>query len=154
MPDFGFDDVMSSSLAEFTSFFSFFFQLFFPTFCFCMMYVTQTPQTTDSKRAVQRACYNQLPTTLCTPVACQQSRNQHHTRAVVCPRSICLWIPSCFCYRTLRSVGLRISAAVWYMHAATSTITQIFHNIVIWHNMRMIKYRMLYVFQFVLAPIP
>jgi len=52
------------------------------------MYVTQTPQTTDSTRAVQGACYNQLATTLYTPAACQQSRKQHHTRAVVCPRCI------------------------------------------------------------------
>ena len=84
MPDFGFDGV-SSSLAQFVSiyFSNFFFQFFF-----CIMYVTQTPQTTDSTRAVQGACYNQLATTLYTPAACQQSRKQHHTRAVVCPRCI------------------------------------------------------------------
>ena len=81
MPDFGFDGV-SSSLAEFMSIFFFF------NFFFCIMYVTQTPQTTDSTRAVQGACYNQLATTLYTPAACQQSRKQHHTRAVVCPRCI------------------------------------------------------------------
>ena len=87
MPDFGFDGV-SSSLAEFMSintlvvlFCPFFFQLFF-----CIMYVTQTPQITDSTRAVQGACCNQLGITLYTPAACQQIRKQHHTRAVVCPR--------------------------------------------------------------------
>ena len=52
------------------------------------MYVTQTPQTTDSTRAVQGACYNQLATTLYTPAACQQSRKQHQPRAVVCPHCI------------------------------------------------------------------
>ena len=52
------------------------------------MYVTQTPQPTASTRAVQGACYNQLATTLYTPAACQQSRKQHHTRAVVFPRCI------------------------------------------------------------------
>ena len=41
------------------------------------MYVTQTQQATDSTRAVQGACYNQLATTLYTPDACQQSRKQH-----------------------------------------------------------------------------
>ena len=82
MPDFGFDGV-SSSLAEFMSTF-FFVQHFF----LGIMYVTQTPQTTDSTRAVQGACCNQLVTTLYTPAACQQSRKHHHTRAVVCPRCI------------------------------------------------------------------
>ena len=60
MPDFGFDGV-SSSLAEFMSIFFFF------NFFFCIMYVTQTPQTTDSTRAVQGASYNQLATTLYKP---------------------------------------------------------------------------------------
>ena len=86
MTDFGFDSVMSSSLAEFMSFslfINFFFQLFF-----CIMYVTQTPQTMDNTRAAQGACYNQLATTLYTPAACHQSRKRHHTRAVVCPRCI------------------------------------------------------------------
>ena len=81
MPNFGFDGV-SSSLAEFMSISVFF------NFFFCIMYVTQTPQTTDSTRAVQGACYNKLATTLYTPAARQQSRKQHHTRAVVCPRCI------------------------------------------------------------------
>ena len=81
MPNFGFDGV-SSSLAEFIMSISFFFNFFF-----CIMYVTQTPQTTDSTR-VQGACYNKLATTLYMPAACQQSRKQHHTRAVVCPRCI------------------------------------------------------------------
>ena len=78
MPDFGFDGV-SSSLAEFMS--SFF-------LIFCIMYTLPRHQTTDSTRAVQGACYNQLASTLYTPAACQQSRKQHHTRAVVCPRCI------------------------------------------------------------------
>ena len=110
------------------------------------MYVTQTAQTaqlyyvrnpdsTDSTRAVQGAWYNQLATTLYTPAACQESRKQHQTRAVVCPRCITAvasyLIVGCFCYRTLRSVGLRVSAAVWYMHAATGFTTQVFHNVVI-----------------------
>ena len=86
IPDLGFDGV-SSSLAEFMSIFFSFFHLFF-NIIFCMMCVTQTPQATDSTRAVQGACYNQLVTTLYTPAACQQSRKQHHTRAVVCPRCI------------------------------------------------------------------
>ena len=45
MPDFGFDGV-SSSLAEFMS--AFFFQLIFFIFFFCIMYVTQTPHTTQT----------------------------------------------------------------------------------------------------------
>ena len=82
-------------------FFNFFCQLFF-----CIMYVTQTPQTTDSARAVQGACYKlRVAKTLYTPAACQQSRKQHHTRAVVCPRCITavasyLIRSSCFRYRT------------------------------------------------------
>ena len=55
------------------------------------MYVTQTSQTTDSTQAVQGACYNQLATTRFTPAACQQSRKQHHTRAVVI-RAGLLWL--------------------------------------------------------------
>ena len=39
------------------------------------------------------------------------------------------------------------------MHATTGTTTQIFHNVVTYH-MRMIQYRILYVCQFVLAPLP
>ena len=62
MPNFGFDGV-SSSLAEFMSISVFF------NFFFCIMYVTQTPQTTDSTRAVQGACYNQPATMLYTPAA-------------------------------------------------------------------------------------
>ena len=65
------------------------------------MYVTQTPQTTGSTRAVQGACYDQLATrytrtgyTLYTPAPCRQSRKQHHTRAVVCPRSIAAAVAS------------------------------------------------------------
>ena len=124
---FGFDGE-SSSLAEFMS-------IFVSTFFFCIVYVTQTPQTTqttDSTRAVQGACYNQLATTLYTPAACQQSRKQHHTRAVLCPRCInavaSYLILGWFRYRTLRSVGLRVCCCV--MHAATGTPTQIFHNVI------------------------
>ena len=96
---------------------NFFFNLFFVfVHIYIVSYVTQTPQTTDSTRAVQGACYNQLATTLYTPAVCQQSRKQHHTRAVVCPRCITtasyILRSSCFCYRTLRSVVLRVSAAV------------------------------------------
>ena len=76
------------------------------------MYVTQTSQTTDSTQAVQGACYNQLATSLYTGAAFQRSRKQHHTRAVVCPRCFTGFLYSCFSYRTLRSVGLRVSAAV------------------------------------------
>ena len=84
MPYFGFDGV-SSSLAEFK--FSFlFFKLFFHFFS--CLYLTQAPQTTDSTRAVQGACCNQLATTLYTPAARQQSRKQHLTRAVVCHRCV------------------------------------------------------------------
>ena len=56
------------------------------------MYVN--PNTTDNidnidiTRAMQGACFNQLATMLSTPAACQQSRKQHHTRALVCPRCI------------------------------------------------------------------
>ena len=113
MPDFGFDGV-SSSLVEFMSIF------FFPTF---FLYDVRTPDTTntDSTRAVQGACYNQLATTLYTLAACLQRRKQHHTRAVVCPRCITAvasylilrginsWLLLC---RPLPSVGLRVSAAV------------------------------------------
>ena len=119
--DFGFEGV-SSSLAEFMSIF--FFQLFFSFFfCITSKYVCNpnTTDNTDSTRAAQGACYNQLATTLYTPAACQQSRKQHHTRAVVFPLCITAvasylipWysVVGCFCYRTVRSVGLRVSAAV------------------------------------------
>ena len=53
------------------------------------MYVN--PDITDNTnitRAMQGAYFNQQATTLYTPAACQQSRKQHHTRAVVCPRCI------------------------------------------------------------------
>ena len=80
MPDLGFDGV-SSSLQSSCLFV--FLRLIFNFFC--IMYVTQTPQTTESTRAVQGACYNQLATTLYTPAAHQWRRKQHHTRAVVCP---------------------------------------------------------------------
>ena len=79
---------------------------FFSNFVSYIMYVTQTPQTTDSARAVQGACYKlRVAKTLYTPAACQQSRKQHHTRAVVCPRCITavasyLIRSSCFRYRT------------------------------------------------------
>ena len=73
MPDFGFDGV-SSSLAEFmSSLLTTFFQLFFNTF-FCILYVTQAPQTTDSTRAVQGASYNELHTIhACRPPAQQKA---------------------------------------------------------------------------------
>ena len=85
-------------------------------------------------------------TTLYTPAACQQSRKHHHTRAVVCPRCITVAsysINSCCCCWTLRSAGLRVSAAVSYMHAATGTSTHMFHNVVVWYHKRMIQCRML-----------
>ena len=109
MPDFEFNGVRSS-FAEFMSI------VLFSNYFFCTMYVTQTPQTTDKTRAVQGACYNQLVTTLYTPAACQQSRKQHHKRAVVCPSCITAvasyLMVGCFCIGTPRSVGLRVSAAV------------------------------------------
>ena len=118
MPDFGFDGV-SSSLAEFMSK-----EKSQLSFSALFLYYVRNPDTTDntdSTRAAQGACYNQLATTLYTPAACQQSRKQHHTRAVVCPLCITAvasylipWysVVGCFCYRTVRSVGLRVSAAV------------------------------------------
>ena len=53
------------------------------------------------------------------------------TRVWLFVRAVLLWLPvnSCFCCRTLRSVGLRVCCCV--MHAATGTTTQIFHNVVI-----------------------
>ena len=58
------------------------------------MFVTQTPQTTDSTRAVQGECYNQLATTLYTPTAYQQIKKQYHMpRAVVYLR--CITVASC-----------------------------------------------------------
>ena len=57
MPDFG-SDCVSSSLTEFMS--VLFFQRFFLLF-YCLMYATQTAQTTDSTRAMQGACYNKPP---------------------------------------------------------------------------------------------
>ena len=114
MPAFGFDGV-SSSLAEFISIF--FSQLFFHLFFLYYVRNLDTTDSTDSTRTAQGACYNQLATTLHTPAACQQSGKQHLTRAVVCPRCATAAVASylvvtSFCYRTLRSVGLRISAAV------------------------------------------
>ena len=80
-------------------------------------YVTQTPQTGDITRAVQGACYNQLATTLYTPAACQQSRKQHHTRAVVFVRALYYCCGFLFNGWLLLlsdpaiSIGLRVSAA-------------------------------------------
>ena len=105
MSDFVFDGV-SSSLAEFMSYL-FFFNFFFPTLFFQIFFglctcVTRTPRTTESTRAVQGACYNQLATTLYMPAACQQGRKQHHTRAVVFPRCI----TAVASYLILRSIWL------------------------------------------------
>ena len=76
MPDFGFDGV-SSSLAEFMSFF--FPQSLFSTFLFFLYYVRNpdTTDNTDSTRAVQGACYNQLATTLYN--ACRLPAEQEAT---------------------------------------------------------------------------
>ena len=55
------------------------------------MYVTQTPQRTDNTRAAQGAYCNQLATryTRLPPASrAGSNREQHHTRAVVCPRCI------------------------------------------------------------------
>ena len=57
-------------------------------FVLCTYVNPDTTDNTDIARAMQGACFNQLATTLYTPAACQQSRKQHHTRAVVCPRCI------------------------------------------------------------------
>ena len=68
-------------LAEIRSIVFYFFQL-----SFRITYVTQTPQIANSTRAVQGACFNQLATTLYTPAARQQSRDQHHACAAICAR--------------------------------------------------------------------
>ena len=124
MPDFGFHGV-SSSLAEFI----FFFLTFVFNF-FCIMYVTQKPQTTDSTRAVQGACNNQPAATICTPAACQQSKKQHHTRGLSA-LYYCGFLRSCFLLldpAICRPAGL----CCCVIHAcATGTSTQIFHNVVI-----------------------
>ena len=73
MPNFGFDG-MSWSLAEFMSIF---FQLFFSVF---FLYCVRNPDTTQSTRAVQDACYNQLATTLYTPAARQSGAGSNTTR--------------------------------------------------------------------------
>ena len=103
MADFRFDGV-SSSLAEVMSIF--FSNVFFNCFFVLLRYYARNPDTTDYRqhiRAVQDACYTQLATTLYTLAACQQSRKQHHTRAVVCPR--CNTVASYLvAFVTLRSV--------------------------------------------------
>ena len=62
MLDFGLEGA-SSILAEIRDHIYFFH--FFPEVFFCMMYVTQTPQTTNSTWAVRSACYYHLAVTLC-----------------------------------------------------------------------------------------
>ena len=153
-PDVRFDGV-SSSLAEFMSI------LFFSNFLFIFLWYyvrnPQAPQTTDSTRAVQGACCNQLATTLYKPAACQRSRKQHHTRSVVCPRCIttCGFLVA-FVTVSDPAICRPAGLLLLYIHAATGTTTQIqvFHNVVIWYHMRMIQYRIIYVFPFVLAPLP
>ena len=73
MPDSGFDGV-SSSLAEFMSIFfsNVFFQLFF-----CIMYVTQTPQTTQTATQTQQT--TQTAHEQCK-VRATTSWLQHYTR--------------------------------------------------------------------------
>ena len=124
----------------------FLFQLFF----FCIMYVTQTPHrqhTSSAGCVLQPAGYNaihacRLPAEQeATPHACGSLSALYYCGLIA--------INSCFCYRTLRSVGLRVSAAVSYI--ATGTATPIFYKRRC--HMHMIQYRMLYVFQFVLAPL-
>ena len=140
MPDFVFNSV-SSSLEPRRVHVYLFFQLLFSTF-FCIMYVTQTPQTTDSTRAVQGACYNQLATMLYTPAACQQSRKQHHTRAVVCSRCITA-VASYLTFLLLSNPAICSRPAglcCCVMHAATGTTTQMFRIVVILYHMRMIPF--------------
>ena len=111
--NFEFDGV-SSIFAEFMSYLFFnFFQLFFQLyFVRSNMYVTQTPQATDSTRPVQGACYTTswLQSYTRLPPASRAGSNTTRVRWFV--RAEFLWLRSCFCYRTLRPVGLRVSAAV------------------------------------------
>ena len=64
-----------------------YFQLVFSIF---FLYYVRNSDTTDNRQRTSSAgcVLNQLAATLYTPAACPQSRKQHHTRAVVCPRCI------------------------------------------------------------------
>ena len=130
MPDFAFDGVRASQSSCL-----FFFPFFFTFFLFNTSKYVRNPdtKTTDSTRAVQGACYNQLAATLYTPAACHQSRKQHHTRAVVCPRCITAvasyLIVGCFCYSD-PAISRPAGLCCCVIHAAaTGTTTQIFHNL-------------------------
>ena len=114
----------------------------------------------DSKRAVQGACYNQLATTLYTPVACQQSRNQHDTCTVVCPRFITAvafyLIPgSWLLMLSDPAISCPAGLCCCVIHACCH---RYYNTDIPWRpNMITCAYdtnRMLYVFQFVLAPLP
>ena len=103
-------------------------------------------QTAHEQCVLQPAGYNAIR-------ACRLTAEQGSNTTRV---RVLLWLPS-FCYRTLRSVGLRVSAAVCYMHAATGIYYKDFQNVVIQYYIIcvcMIQYGMLYVLQFVLAPLP
>ena len=112
MPDFGFDGV-SSSLADSCLF------VHFSTFCFSFCFVLQyvrNPDTRDKRQhtssrgcVLQPAGYNAIH-------ACRQPAEQEetpHACGTLCA-VLLLWLPisSCFCYRTLRSVGLRVCCCV------------------------------------------
>ena len=110
MPDFGFDG-MSSSVAEFMFLFLFnsFFQLFF-----CMI---RNPDTTGNRQHTSSAGCVLQPAGYIAIHACRLPAEQEATPHACGSLSALYYcgliaINSCFCYRTLRSVGLRVSAAV------------------------------------------
>ena len=101
------------------------------------MLVIQTPQTAQTAHEqyhgvrattswLQR--YTRLPpASRAGRLPAEQEATPHACGSISALYYCCGFLFSgCFCYRTLRSVGLRVSAAVRYMHAATGTTTQIF----------------------------
>ena len=116
MSKFGFDGV-SWSLAEFMSFFFSFFQLFSTFFFNFFLYYVRNSDTADNRQhtsstvcVLQPACYNAIH-------ACRLQTEQEATPHA-CGSLSALYYCSdfvfngCFCCQTLRSVGLRVSAAV------------------------------------------
>ena len=119
----------------------FFFPNFFFNLFFCIMYVTQTPQTTQKAHRQRRvrATTSWLQRYTRLPPAAEQEATLH-----ACGSLSALYYCSGFLFNSwlllLPDPGISRPAGLCccVMHAATGTTTHIFHNVVIWYHMRMI----------------
>ena len=95
---------------------------FFSTFFFnFVLYYVRNPDTTDDRQhtssagcVLQPGSYNAIHT---CRLPAEQEATPHACGSLSALYYCGFLYNSCFCYRTLRSVGLRVSAAVWCMPA-------------------------------------